>query len=245
MAMNRLAARKVRIADILAGKFHPGSRETLEPSYVTDGLGRNISRVNVIVSVVDRFLSNDGNYMTLTVDDGSGGMRIKFFGEDVKKNSYLEIGNQLLIVGKVKMYNEELYLAPEVVKKVVDFNYISLRKLEVLKDLLQAKAAVDSIKSMVAGSGAEIARKYAADSFGMDEEAFNLIMSGSGGSEKPETEDTIVGIIKRLDGGGGVDLKRILEESGLAESDLDAAVTKLLEDGMIFEPTVGKFKAIG
>jgi RPA family protein len=82
--MQRLAAKKVRLVDLLNGKFFYGSKEDMKPSYIITPFGERISRVNLIASVTEKFLSENGNYSSITVDDGTEAMRVKTFGDDTR-----------------------------------------------------------------------------------------------------------------------------------------------------------------
>ena len=90
---------------------------------------KKISRVNVIANVVDRYSSVEKSYISLTVDDASGQIRIKIFGDDVNKFSDISQGDTVLIMGLIRVYNDELYITPEIIKKK-DPAFLLIRKLE-------------------------------------------------------------------------------------------------------------------
>ncbi len=125
--MKRNVAYKLRIGDILKGKpiIEDGRFRFLE-------LGdKNIVRVNLLANVVDKFV-NDGEkkYASITVDDASGQIRLKQFGEDIAMLKDITQGDTLQIIGNVREYNSELYIMPEIVKKV-DPKWLLVRKLEI------------------------------------------------------------------------------------------------------------------
>jgi RPA family protein len=123
----RNIAFKLRIGDIL--KARP----------VTDGdkflfveLGeKKISRVNLLANCVDKYIQDgEKKYASLTVDDASGQIRLKTFGEDIEVLKNVMQGDTLQIIGTVREWNAELYIIPEVVKKV-DPRWLLVRKLEI------------------------------------------------------------------------------------------------------------------
>ena len=57
MPVQRLTAKKVQISDIVNGKYFPGNKEEMKPSYVITPFGQKISRVNLVATVTDKFLS--------------------------------------------------------------------------------------------------------------------------------------------------------------------------------------------
>lgn len=121
----RHVAYKLKIGDVLQGKriFDADKFSFIE-------LGdKKISRINVIANVVDRYSSVEKSYISLTVDDASGQIRIKIFGDDVNKFADISQGDTILIIGLIRVYNDELYITPEIIRKK-DPKYLLVRKLE-------------------------------------------------------------------------------------------------------------------
>lgn len=183
--IKRHTAYKVWIKDLLANKYV--KQEGWDPNYVEIG-GKQISRVNVLATAVGKFLSEDGNYGALTLDDGTETIRVKAFGPDVSHVKSVEIGNFIRLIGKPKEYNDELYLAPELVRIEDDPNWLLVRKLEMEKpaegkiEKKENKEEIESpnvklvelIKSEDKGEGADVDEII--EKSGMDElDARNLI----------------------------------------------------------------------
>ncbi|MGC8812443.1 MAG: OB-fold nucleic acid binding domain-containing protein, partial [Candidatus Aenigmatarchaeota archaeon] len=155
MAVKRLPAKKVRIFDLVYGKYFPGEKEKMKESYVITPFGQKVSRVNLVATVIDKFLSEDGNYSTITVDDGSEAIRVKMFKEKTELVQEIEVSDLVLVIGKLKEYNGEVYINGEIVKKVEDPNFENLRKAEILKDLIEQKKIVDELKDLKEKMGEE------------------------------------------------------------------------------------------
>ena len=123
----RNVAFKLRIGDILKGRpmMDEGKFLFLE-------LGdKKVVRVNLLANCVDKFVQEgDKKYATLTVDDASGQMKLKAFGEDVGMFEDIVQGDTLQIIGNVREWNGELYVIAEVAKKV-DARWLLVRKLEI------------------------------------------------------------------------------------------------------------------
>src|SRR3989344_4489058 len=111
-----------------------------ESSYI-DLEGKKISRVNIIATAISKFVSEDGNYIALVLDDSSSQIRIKAWGEDCNAIKSIEPGMLVLSIGKIKEYNNELYILPEIIKPLEDLNWEIARKLELLKEYGFVKAA--------------------------------------------------------------------------------------------------------
>jgi len=121
----RATAYKLKIGDLFKGnKLFDGDRfQSL------DIFGVEVLRVNIIANVIDRYYSNEKQYISLTIDDASGQIRIKIFGDDVNKFSEINQGDSILVIGLLRNYNNELYIIPEIIKKQ-DPRYLLVRKLE-------------------------------------------------------------------------------------------------------------------
>ncbi len=126
----RNIAYKLRIGDILIGKpIMDGERfSNLE-------LGnKKIVRVNVIGNIVEKYNSEgETKFTSLTFDDGSGQIKLKFFGDDVEKFKEVSQGQTVLIIGVLRNWNNETYIQPEIIKEQ-DPKYLLVRKLEIEKE---------------------------------------------------------------------------------------------------------------
>jgi len=130
MPINRLTAYKVWIADLLTSPYVKTHGE-FESNYV-EIKGRQVSRINIIATIVNKIESQDKNYIALVLDDGGEQIRVKSWGEDARLLNKFNVGECILVIARLKFYNEELYLLPEIVKKV-DLNWEIARKFELLK----------------------------------------------------------------------------------------------------------------
>lgn len=130
----REIAYKLRIGDLLRGNAIFQESEDLNKRLKFLELGnRQIIRVNLIANVVDKYVSEgERRFSSITLDDGSGQLRARVFGEDMKKFDDISQGDTLLVIGVLRFFNNELYLLPELIKKQ-DPRYLLVRKLEIEK----------------------------------------------------------------------------------------------------------------
>lgn len=126
----RNVAYKLRINDLFLGK----------PIIVEDRFsflelgGKRIVRVNVVANIIDRYdVEGEKTYTFLKIDDGSGQIQLKIFGEDVAKFKDFVQGQTVLVIGVVRHWNNETYIGPEIIREQ-DPKYLLLRKLELERE---------------------------------------------------------------------------------------------------------------
>src|SRR3989344_4407758 len=136
----RNVAYKMRIGDVLKGKpvIEEGKFLFLE-------LGdKKIVRVNILANCVDKFIQDgEKKYASLTVDDASGQIRLKAFGEDIESLKGITQGDTLQIIGNIREWNQDIYILPEISKKVSP-RWLLVRKLEIQKFKNNLKLNKDS-----------------------------------------------------------------------------------------------------
>ena len=146
----RETAYKLRIGDILRGTpiVEDIPQEMPDPSQTLSSPVRErfrfleldnkrIVRVNVVANIVDRYdAEGEKKFATLTVDDGTGQIRLKSFGDDLAMFTELVQGDSIAIIGVLRSYNKEIYISPEIIKKL-DPRYLLVRKLELEKHIVK------------------------------------------------------------------------------------------------------------
>ena len=136
MLRERITAVRATISDIIGGDF----REDTGP-HVVSPFGVELRRVVVVGFVVNKFYregdDSSKRFESITLDDGTDTIRIKVWGDEdsavlegVKENILA------LVIGKVRHYEEETYIIPEIVRELTDPNYMSLHLMERYKAIL-------------------------------------------------------------------------------------------------------------
>jgi len=214
----RLPSQKIWIRDILGSNYVKG--QGWDPSYV-EFHDNKISRAHLVATVVAKFLSEDGNYATITLDDGTETIRCKAFGPDVLKLRNLRVGSLVRFVGKIKEYNEERYLSPEIARELEDPNWIILHKLE-----LGAPAAGETTPEDVKPQISE-------------DVAVEIIKD-----EDLSVQKKIIDLIRESDAGQGADMTDVISKSKLEEDEAKNILIGLLKSGEIYEPRKGRLKVL-
>lgn len=148
----RNTAYKLRIGMILSAKQNMEG-ERLKNVEILD---KQVVRVNVIANVTDKYLQEgERKFGTITLDDGSGQIKAKAFGDDVDFFfGSLNQGDTVMVIGMLRVWNKEIYIAPEIIKKK-ETSFLLIRKYESeseevkTHDKEQLLALKDKILSMI------------------------------------------------------------------------------------------------
>ena len=141
----RNVAFKLRIGDILLGKpiFD-------QEKFIYLELGeKKISRVNVIGNIIDKYESEgEKQYMFFTLDDGSGQLKLKIFGDDAIKFKGITQGQTVTVIGTVRNWNNETYVQPEIISEK-DPKYLLVRKLEIEKTRKNTATPIETKQEII------------------------------------------------------------------------------------------------
>jgi RPA family protein len=244
MERRRLTAKIASIAEIVSGKFvHKGG---FESSYVLTSLGRRLSRVRVLGLVVDKFSSPDGKYATITIDDGSDTIRCKAF-VNVKLFERIAVGDLVHVFGKVREYDDEIYIIGEIVR-VAEPNAEILRLLELKAIHTDQEQKIKKIKQLLKSAVDAAELKKAAAEFMSAEDVEGIVEAVEAfvehEADAAEAKDKVLQLIRELDTGQGADYQQLLEKSGLPETAVESVITELLSAGVCFESRPGKIKCV-
>lgn len=247
MERKRMTAIKTRIKAITGGRY--AAAQGFTPGYVLTNLGQRISRVRILATVVDKFVSENKRFASVTLDDSSDTIRCKTFNA-VSVFDGIEVGKLVDIVGKLKEYQGEVYIVPEVIKFIEDPNWELLRELELRsseRELGEKRKLVFEHQKQV--SDMEELKKFMFERFAVQPQDVEAIVQTVDAEEEPHEEpnkakDAVLKFIAELDKGEGCDYGELLEKSGLKEDTIDSAINELLEEGVCFEPKPGKIKKL-
>ena len=92
---------------------------------------KNVVRVNILGNIIETSVQE--NYGSMTIDDGSAQVRLKVWNDDVELIKNKQIGDFVLVVGRLSDFNNERYVRPEIVRNMT-FDWALLRRLELNKE---------------------------------------------------------------------------------------------------------------
>ncbi len=222
----RAVAYKIWISDLLNGSYTKGTAQ-FDAGYV-EVLGMKISKVNLLGGLVDKFEGD--NYINVTIDDGSGNIRLKSWGEDGKILRELNVGDLVLVIGKVKEYNNQIFVNPEIIKKLDNPLWLKVRRLELIK---------------MYGETKRVENTNTTNDSDEPEEQLNsgVIEEKMVDDSPPNSTETIISLIEKLDTGDGADLEEVIVRSNVVEA--NQIIQDLIKDGEIFELHKGKLRVMG
>ncbi len=223
MEIKRITARKSSIKEIVTGKFV--KKEGFESSYVLTNMGRRLSRVRVVGLIVDKFISPDEKYATITLDDATDTIRCKVFVSIKIFDGYVK-GDPVEVFGKVREYNEEIYIMPEFVKDV-EPNFETLRKLELeklareqkqkIKRVLQIQKQTSDLKEMKTLIGDKMPF-YEIESI-VEAQVMLEEEVEEKGITTNEIKSHILKLIEEIDKGDGADYQELIKKSNFSENE--------------------------
>lgn len=136
----RHTAYKFRIGDILISKPIFDNEKFL---WIELG-DKKISRVNMVGNIIDKFdQEGEKKFTSMILDDGSGQIKLRAFGDDVEKFKKLEPGQTVVVIGVVRNWNNETYIQPEAIS-IQDPKYLLVRKLEIEKERKETAKPIES-----------------------------------------------------------------------------------------------------
>jgi hypothetical protein len=174
------------------------------------------TRVKIFGTVMSkRVFRGEGkvDYAVLAVDDGSGFMiRVKAWGIGTATVGKIEEGDVIDVIGRVRYKDEEAYVVPEIVRKIEDLNWETVRELEVILDHIRRSR----MRSL--GSG-----KSGLPCLDLESRILDTVES-TGGDIGIEYNE----LIKRIEHSSEDEIKKALKE--------------LLDQGKICEPRPGRYR---
>ncbi len=175
----RQTAYLTNIATLLTGSFVKGEAQ-MQPSYVTTKQGKQISRTHLMGVIV---ALNDGS--EATIDDGTGKIVVRSF-ENPSFFSDYQLGTIVRVIGKVRAFNEQVYLIPEIVKAIVDRNWVTHHKYMLERETVSTQTHPSIIEETIDADDIE--------------------------PESPT--DDVISIIKEKDIGEGVQIESVIAMYG-------------------------------
>lgn len=221
----RQTAHHCEIKEITSGTFL--KEEGFEPSYIITQTGRRISRVNILGVIVAK--NNTEFYESILLDDGTDRISVRSFEKKGMFDS-ISLGTLLLLIGRVREYQQERYLAAEVVRKMEDARWVELRRIEV------------QILKRTQGEQQPLPKQKLDQ---QEKKQENMLEEKRSIEDSPEDKGPVqkmYELIKELDKGQGADYDLVLKHANVEQG--ETVIQTLIKNGDVFEIKPGKLKVL-
>ena len=186
---------------------------------------KKCARINVMATVLQK--ETQGNMTHFLIDDGTGTILARFFEVHPHLGEF-KIGDAVIVMGKVRAYNQEKYISPEIMKKISP----AWLKVRALENRMNGKST-SALQNAQNNGDEERVKKRVSSEEGISEREENS-------EELPQQK--IIAIIKELDQGSGAPMQEIIEKSPLR--DIEFLLERMMERGEIFQILPGKVKVL-
>jgi len=119
--IKRQVARKISIDDLQKGIYI--KQEGWQSNFVQTQSGDKVSRINMVGTVISQ------QEAQCSIDDGTGRIDIRTFDQSQSLPT-LAIGQVIMVIGRPREFDSEMYILPEIVKPVIDKKWIEVRLKE-------------------------------------------------------------------------------------------------------------------
>lgn len=254
---SRQTAIKVTIGTLLFCNYV--EQNDADPNYLELSSGERLYRLNLVAVILNK--ENVGAITNLLVDDGTGKIVLRSFEEN-KNIENLSVGDSVLVIGKLRKYNQEKYVSPEIIKKI-NPEWLKLRSLELMN---KEKIISQNISNNTTGSINNKEKEVINVSKIIDveknqdfseelvknkekiEEIPKLVEDFPDANEEEMVEspllpvEKLIQMIKEMDSGEGVMIEEIISNSQI--KDTEEVLGKMLEKGDIFQNSPGRVKVL-
>lgn len=229
--IERYIAYLTDIGTLFSGQFVKGTAP-MQSSYIETRSGRKLSRVHLLAVVVAR---GEGNFAEITLDDGTGKIVARSF-EDPRFFAAVQLGDIVRIIGKVRSFNEQVYLIPEIMKMITNKKWVTFHQLLIRqREKHQGVASPVSIPELTE----KVPEHYEEEVLEESEKFVDEQVDEK--ESQPSLADEMLRSIKELDTGDGAQVETILAKGC---NDGEKILQNLLEAGEIFEIRPGRIKIL-
>ncbi len=220
-----MTAVRASISDIVNGNYGDDTGP-----HVVSPFGVELRRVVVVGFVVNKFYrdgddSGKRRFESITLDDGTDTIRVKVWGdEDAAMLEGVKENILALVIGKVRKYEDEAYIVPEIVRELTDPNYMSLHLMERYKTILTRSGV--TLQST-------------------DEHEQEVLASDSSTPVSGKLANDILAYVRLEAPPEGIplkDIKTYFEKKGQDPEKVEIKVFNLVAEGALNEISIGQFR---
>ena len=216
------------VSEITKAKFI--KEDGFTPNYVETAFMEKISRVNIIGNVVSKDTLQPQNASTM-IDDGTGTVIMRTFDNPEIFNN-AQLGDLVTVIGKPREFNNEIYVAVEIIKKLDSLKWAELRHLE-LKRKYKKLGLTKPIKTEQKSTDNKTELKSEEPVTDQEEVV-----------DSENNKKGIIDLIRKMDKGKGAELSELIKKHNIDEKKIQSEIDHLLKRGDIFELRPGVLKVL-
>jgi RPA family protein len=214
-----MVAEKITLRDIQQSEYVQGEEE---PNYLITPEQRKVARCNILATIIGK--EEVGNITNLVLDDGTAQLVLRSF-EPTSLVRALQLGEVIAVIGRVRVYNGERYISPEIVKKTSSL-WLKVRQRELAQWKQQESPEEPKIEQELIESGV------------VPEEG--LVVEEQ--KVKERVEERVIKTIRERDQGTGMGVEELLEL--FPEGPTELLIEKMQRDGLLFQNLPGRVKVL-
>ncbi len=235
----RHTAIKISIHELLNGTYVQEVEQN--PNYLQTVQHQRIYRLNLIAIVIQK--ENQGTITNILIDDSTGAIVTRFFEEHPSLKN-IEVGDVVNIIGKIRTYNQEKYISPEIIKKTSPL-WLKLRLQEL---------SVNSKPKNTQNEQTPVTMPAVSQTVFNNNSKNNIITTVTIPSMSTQLSEEIIEdgpllpyqkitqLIQNLDKGDGARIEEIIEKSPLQNT--EELIETMLKNGDVFQNSPGKIKVL-
>lgn len=227
---------------------------------------KEVARVNLIGTVIDKFVNDENSYASITLDDGTGNIRVKAFSDNIPMLKEIQPGDTVIVIGLLRYYNNEIYIVPDIIKQI-DARWLLARKLELAKEhseiyknqealadeaIANADVSSQPMQPMKQITPLELVTKKTeekiqtdvTETIKNDTETIKIENENSEEFEEASLRNEIIEIIRAHEAEEGIDVDKLIMMLKAPVDDINSTIIELLEEGTIFEPRPGRLRML-
>lgn len=230
----RQTAYKVWIADLLRADFVKSPGE-FQPSYAIVK-GANISRVNLMGVIINK--NYQEGFASLMIDDSSGSIALRAWKENAGILDTFSVGELVLVVGKVRNFNNKIYVVPDFLRKLENADWLRFRKLELEKKHGKTEKAEPANEIIIPENISE------EDDIGFTAVLEERVENVADSKESINKVQMLISLIDEEDKGEGADIDVVISRSKIEEKEAQSILDSLLRGGEIFQIKPGRIRSL-
>ncbi len=211
----RSTAKICNVKDLISNKFI--KKEGWDPSYVLSEYGK-LMRINIIGVIVSK------NNNDCTFDDGTGKIIVRNFIDNINA----KIGDVVTVIGKPRIFNNEVFVNAEIIKPLKNKKWVEYRKK--LLTLRETQEIAKEEENYIDDSKIQEVKE---DKQEVIQEHVN---------ENISKAELIIKLIDKLDNGSGASMSEIITKANFEGA--EKLIKSLMEEGEIFQIKPGMLKVM-